>query len=699
MYSWNNWRDHPQGAETPYVAWFRKVHKGRLGPKPKFVRQVVPRAVNQFHTLDHAETTLAAPEETTAGPSTPFVIRAPAYLTNQKFAKWWNNRSDKSTWLPPAKDFECPTVPADTLLAGIIDIGLPMGHSRFRLENGQTRVLGHWLQGAPVPTDTTGTPKQPFLPFGAQLMEADINATLQAFSVDQDLSRPLDQDGFNRATGLVNFHLPEGERGLATRATHGAHVMGLVGGADAKDPLQSTFSKRTRFLLVTLPPEFAFGEGGTFLDFYLIYALRWILEMNARIAAKSGLSKPLPLVTNISIGKHAGAKDAAEPFVAELLDQDHVPPLDAAVSTEPFHAILAAGNSNLERAAAHVILQPGEEKHLDWMVPPNDDTSNFLEIWNEQPSAAPQATAPLEIELVPPGQPQSGTSAGMDAQIKTLAGGPNAAKPLGQIFCARVDTADSSMTRFRYLVCLAPDRYRSDTWSSPPSGRWRIYLKNPTSVPVTVSLLIQTDQAAHPGASEPRSSYLIDPTYIAYNDDGRIRDTYSYGFRTMAQSADPAKDLDTADMVSRHGSLNSYSANKAVATIAGYRANDGRPAPYSSTGPRVVTNANRRAQPTAAFPTDDGYAHLGILADGASDGSIVAMQGTSFASAQATRVILQAWLDKEHDPYGTISIDRFLSNIATRQRAEDGWFKCPVVDRKIGSGRVVPEGRATKVPR
>lgn len=705
MVSWKDWENHTPRFESPYVEWFHDLHTRRSGAKPVFVPQVVPRSLSDFRSLDNAASALSVVSGGAVGSDhNPYVILSPEFMTNQGFAGWWASQEDRTSWLPDAQSFDYPTVDSETIIAGVIDFGIAFGHRRFRTAEGRSRILGSWQQGAGVARTDLGDPAVPHLPFGNHLFQQDIDGLLRSHSVGQDLTAALDQDGFNRAAGLTLFQEVDGDRQLAQRAAHGTHVMGLVGGADPAHSEQAHFSRKVKFLVVTLPPEFAFGEGGAFLDFYLIYAMRWILEANARIAEKSGLSRPSPLVTNISLGKHAGAKDAAQPFVRALeTGAGSGAAIDGVVARQPLHVVLPAGNANLDQAHASVDLTgsgSGKRACFDWHVPPEDDSSNFLEIWCEAASGWNGTKSPLEIELVPPGQVKAGTSAGKPGQVMELdSAGPNGQgrQPMARIYCERIDRVSSGEDgeldgpRYRYLVCLAPDRYRSDTLTGAPAGRWQVRMKNRTGAALAVDALVQTDQVVLPGSFAARRSYLGDASYDRFEADGRVRDSFAYPFGVGPTDSGDAENLDGAQYVRRHGSLNSYAANTNVATIAGYRTSDGRPAPYSSTGSGRVRGAKGRDAPTASLPTDDGYAHPGILSDGAKDGSVSALRGTSFASAAATRLVLEAWLNREHDPYGVPSIRRFLADKASRTRVPELWYRAPVARTKVGAGRIVAD--------
>ncbi|MGR3624364.1 hypothetical protein [Pseudophaeobacter sp.] len=697
---WQAWTDHDPSFDDPYVEWFHDLHGDRRGPKPTFIRQVVPQGFDGFTALDPA----------TEGTEPAHVFLAPDYMTNERFSDWWDNQESQTNWLPAPEDFDYPQIGSDEIVAGIIDVGLAFGHRRFRRADGTTRVLGAWQQGAAVKREASGAPEVAHLPFGAQLFQSQIDRSLADFSLDGDLGKALDQDGFNRANGLVDFTTAAADRALAQRGAHGTHVMGLVAGADPFDAIEKKFSKKVRVLVVSLPPSFAYGEGGAFLDYYLIYALRWIREVNTRIAEASGLGRPRPLVTNISFGKHAGAGDAAQPFVRALIkhaQSDNLSGPEGGMGGQPLHVVLPAGNSNLDRAQAAFELQggEGEDTHLDWVVQPEDATSNFLEIWCKGVAPPADGKAPLEIELVPPGQTSKGTGVGQSGQISRLVSqAPGCGRaPLGRIYCERFDLPAAQAgapTRadYRYLICLAADRYQGDKWAAAPAGRWQLRLRNRGAAALAVKAMVQTDQSTLVGQANARRSYLDDPTYRRFDNSGRLQDSYAYGYRQGFATDQKAEDLDTATYVKRRGSLNSYADNSAVATIAGYRANDGRPADYSSSGTGKATGAFGRATPTVALPTDDGYAHPGVLSDGSSDGSVVAMRGTSFASAMAVRDVLEAWLDREHDPYGATTIKSFLRTKAQRQRPPQAWFTAPVKQEKLGAGRIV-FAHARKIPR
>ena len=126
-----------------------------------------------------------------------------------------------------------------------------------------------------------------------------------------------------------------------------------------------------------------------------------------------------------------------------------------------------------------------------------------------------------------------------------------------------------------------------------------------------------------------------------------------------------------------------------------YRNSDGKPASYSATGIGKKTGEGNSAAPTAAFPTDDGAAHFGILSAGAANGSVVAMQGTSFASAQATRFIAMGYMQDSYSNYKSHKQYLYLSakvmnkkDYNSRQNKNPPYYRSHTDPETTGGGRL-----------
>ena len=665
MSHWKAWRNHPRMVRSPYVDWWLMQHILGSGPQSMSMIPALSR-MDEFHALQTSSADLVALGSDPSAFAPGTAADWPVFPVADSSANpgFLSTLEGATAWFPDAGTY--PTFTEDTLVAGVIDVDVGLGHRRFRNADGSTRVLASWQQGAPW----SGGPSH--LPFGAQLMESDINALLTTHSTG-DLTRPLDQDAFNRAAKLVDDDRIDSLRALAQREAHGTHVMGLVGGADPAT--QSEFAQKVRLLVVNLPAASAYGEGGAFLDYYLTYAMRWIVEMHARITRASALTKTPPLLMNISFGKQAGAKDERQPFTKEA---QRLSGADQILGQAKYNAILPAGNDNLSRVHARFELQPDEEQVLDWRVVPDDDTSNFVEIWVEKLFNPGTIKAPIRLDVVPPGGTPGTFRTAKSGQITELKDG------LGRIYCDAVPPEDGMTTRFRYLICLAPDRFEKGGETGAAAGKWQIRFKNTDGIAHHIRATVQTDQATLPGQRQARRSYFEDDDYTIFEESGRDADTFAY-----VDGAAIAPDLDTGSIIKRRGTLNSYAATTLVATIAGHRSTDGRPAPYSASGIGHPVHVNGRGAPTVSFPSDDGAAHFGILSDGASDGSAVAMQGTSFSCACATRWLIEQWLAGRFDPQSSTSdIRTYLKSGPQKVPRPREWWQAPVEPEKVGSGRV-----------
>lgn len=210
----------------------------------------------------------------------------------------------------------------------------------------------------------------------------------------------------------------------------------------------------------------------------------------------------------------------------------------------------------------------------------------------------------------------------------------------------------------RHLLCLAPTHDPRTKIKTAPAGLWKITVRNLTDERIQCVLSVQSDQQIKPGNPVNRRSYFDDRCYRLYDETGRMVESYAYPIASPYNldliEGGPEGDRKRSP-VRRHGTLSSTAAHRDIARVGGYRVSDGRPAAYSSTGrgrrarttrgnddDGTFTEVPRHAgsgAPTASLAVDDGPMHPGILAAGAANGSVVAFRGTSFAAAQATRLI------------------------------------------------------------
>ncbi|MEM9148131.1 MAG: hypothetical protein AAGC57_18330, partial [Pseudomonadota bacterium] len=484
---------------------------------------------------------------------------------------------------------------------------------------------------------------------------------------------------FNRTTGVLDMARPLGHREVAGRYAHGTHVLDAAAGADPDDPEEADFRRRVKIIAVNLPGSITFGESGTFLDCFMIYAIQRISDVADAVWDKNHpdaapeARRGYPVVINLSFGKQAGSKTTLDVFPAAL-KAFHQRRRDE--NRMPVQFVMPVGNDNLARCNAFLTpRREGEVDHieaLNWRVQPEDQSANYVEIWSEcfsHPSAFSkgEAPVPLELAVVPPGQTEPSFAAGRNGQVRLLVpegAGPDE-QPAGAIYFQVVeDERIPGTCRFRYVIATAPTLVQDGDGPQAPAGVWSIRLRNPTPKRILCIASIQTDQAILPGRAIGLRSYFDDEAYWVYDQDGAHVETgralESYEFRPDLQTEPRPKNLDlvSGSRVRRHGTMNASAAHAAVARVGGFRASDQRTAPYSATGRGrwngeddgtheiggETEDPDRKRAPTANLPTDDGPAHFGILSAGAANGSVVAMQGTSFASSQATRCVVRELL-------------------------------------------------------
>ena len=596
----------------------------------------------------------------------------PSYATNPgEFGDF--KREDVADQLTPDK---VGKVPENTVLIGIVDTGIPLGHRRTRTASGETRFISSWQQNAAY----TG---QDNLPFGRELFAQEINCLMKEHS-NCDLTKPLNEDAFTRDAGLTVSEALSGDRELDHRFSHGAHVLDLAAG---HDPLckNNDAIQNTRIISVNLPPQKVHGTAGNFLTIYAALAIErilfiadalWAVQHNKKAGAQ------YPLVLNFSFGKNAGPKDGNsvwETIIAELIEKRK--------KLSPTHLVMPAGNQNLSRGNARKLLGPdpsGAKKppldpvlEVPLVVHPEDHTSNFVEIWAkaQRPEDAEEDSEVKEADhkdfrlfVTPPGR--------AEMEIKGLHE-PGKYSQLGdyaRVYCY----APFGQMRPHYVLCIAPTVSVDGLGPTAPAGIWTIKFEYTGTQVQEVTFGVQTDLSGIRSSKTGLRSYFDHPDYETHLETGRVRD--SYVDRTFV----PVKYVGGhTDSWSKYGPVQRKGSHNALASwpskendegfftvVGGYRISDGAPAIYSSTFDGDSRRELGRETPTALYPSDDTPSHFGLLAAGSKEGSVVALQGTSMATGLATRDIARAFAARcSKDPKVD---DTWVKNKAKRRQYVNG---------------------------
>ncbi len=571
-----------------------------------------------------------------------------------------------------------PDISDLTLISGAIDTDIPIGHRAFRKKkNGLSRVLYHWDMGL----QNSG-----LSPFGTDYIQNEIDDLLRAHSENNDPLKTLNERGFNEAIGAVDFQRMIGLRGLATRYAHGSHMLDVVSGSDPSDAKDELFGERVGIVTTTMPSRWVYGEAGEFLDLYMFHAVLRLYLVVKELRRKAN-NPDLPAVISLAFGRQAGSKREdmdAFSFLLKAIKDD---------TTAPFELVIPTGNDNLARVVACYELDKGTHVDLDWRLVPGDQTDNHLEIWCENEDETNLSAPRLAV----------GLSSAIDTDppfAREIEAGHywDAFKAKGK-FGARVyrytdkdPLGRQNTKRLGHLMSVGPVWPRGKSLAAVPSGVWKVRLENKSNQKVIVNLSIQTDQSILPVAGVSGRSYFEDEYYRSRDKQGRTIDAIKWRETEWVAT-------DNINGTRRSGTLNTAASQKYSAVVSGYRNIDGMPALYSATGSGETSRPTRPA-PSVALPTDDSNVLTGTLAAGASDGSKVAMRGTSFASSKAARLVAETWLHDEQ----TRSSDakEILQNAAISNEATRA-FQHPIeasgpAKLKLGHGRA-PDPRPPKILR
>lgn len=683
---WDEWRNHPARRENLYVEWFEDL-KG-------------DQASNWQQTAETLK--LEFPRKRFKIPH--IIKKLEDYVNNFPVPKFaWNSEfepgDDSSSWEPPS---ELKWNPSDsTVIVGIIDTDIALGHRSTRLPgSGNTRILASWQQSAVPPgeynTKGKARMKKNNLPFGRELLADEIDDLLEEHSIGGRANGWLDEEAFNRAAGLVDFRNIYGHRGLARRAAHGTHVLDRAAGYDPSaigyDPSKDDHrAEEVRIIVVNLPPREVVGLSGSFLEVYIAMGIARIIEV------AKGFDPNAPVIVNLSFGKQAGPRDGSG-LIARLIETinkgrelengDHQPGRNTSgrhryIDKGTVYLTIPAGNDNLERGNAvaklHKLGDPKNRMILPWRILPEDQSSNYVEIWSDKFDADDiiDQKIPLKISIKLPNGLSWGASLDKSWQDlhENLRGDDSEdvdnvfrkkIEDIARVYCklVKVKIAPEGARqeyRIHYFICSAPTLVQHPHSATAPAGLWNIELENMTGKELSVFANVQTDQSVMPDGVTGLRSYFDDVRYRRFDETtGRRTDTYPY-----PGNEEPIREREGS---ARHGTLNALSINKDYSILtAGYRATDGAPAHYSGTGrsPSLKDDESPFPDaPTLALVTDDGPAHPGVLSAGSRDGSAVAMQGTSTAAPQITREIAEriaggetnfnptTWIEEQAKPGG-----------------------------------------------
>lgn len=529
--------------------------------------------------------------------------------------------ADDSAVNPPANPpvhSSGPTWQAETqaegLLSGkvlaLIDDSLALAHANF-LHQGKARTRYFWRQ------DAQGKGRTPqSMGYGHELTAADINAAMQANSYNG----LVDESAVYVALGLstLGSKMPRREHffhALDTSVSHGTHVMDLAAGPrtllSQVANLPPTFdappswakadddASRAALIAVQLDYDTVRDTSGGSMNVHVLDGLMYVLSRCADDAK---------VTANISFGTLAGPHDGTSLLEAAM---------DALIGLLQgrLQIALAAGNSYQLRTHANVTLLKNEHVPLHWRVLPDDSTQSFVELWIEEDRDG------LEITIAPPGR----------AALPPLKFGESRMWTGGgkQPLCALIypETVATGRRGTCALLAVAPTFSFDDKTATAPSGVWQITLTNTGKKAVTVDAYVERDDVVIGTRSGARQSHFEDEWYDTSGNPDAFVD-------------DPSN----PSLIRRSGNFNSIATGSKTVSVGGIRITGSRWAHYSPQKPDPDAARPQRPGmvkiPDAATFSDENPATTGVNAAGTRSSSVVRLRGTSDASPQVARRML-----------------------------------------------------------
>ncbi|MFC6589416.1 hypothetical protein ACFQDZ_21130 [Sulfitobacter pacificus] len=288
-------------------------------------------------------------------------------------------KQDSAEPLPP--EF---SLADETVIVGVIDLGIGLGHRRTMMSDTNTRILAAWQQSADRTEieEASGDDAQRYLPFGRELYAPKIDELICGH---KDKDGNFDEESFNRACATEDYRALFGQRELGTRSSHGMHTLDLAAGLDL-DNKEPALLGAVRLMVTNFPDRALVGHSAAFLEYFAVFAIWRMIRLadaiwdrnNPKACKDPDRVKGYRMVINLSFGKQASARDGTD-LIALAMEK-----INDFRSDRPEVVLsIPAGNENLEQGNSKFLLSGGAEETIDWRIPPDDQSANFVEVWAE----------------------------------------------------------------------------------------------------------------------------------------------------------------------------------------------------------------------------------------------------------------------------------------------------------------------------
>lgn len=460
-----------------------------------------------------------------------------------------------------------------TPIVCIIDDGIGFLNARFR-RAGRTRFHAVWLQSFTLMAPPGANGTARL---GRVLTRTEIDALL---AQGDRLEEEAEYRRLNNALFPIGTH-----RSTDRWQGHGSAMADLAAGAAPGDPEEAW-----PMLAVQLAPEAVDDSSGVRLVPMLVDAVRWCLRTARQVSSTA------PVVITIAYANFAGPKDGTSAFertLSRLADRW------AAKWGREVRILLAFGNARLRRQGARMAVTATPQT-LDWRLMPDDFTPSYLEL-RADPG---QDIGALALTITPPRGPQQTIALppGAHHPIQDHAG-----RMIGRAYHIPDRPAGGGLTDRAHLVLALAQTAEDGPRPTAPHGAYTLSLS--ATAPLNLRAEVQRDDTIPGFRLNGRQSWLDHPL-----------------------TTDP--DLGNAGPVTAAGTHSAFASARSprVIPVAAVRDDTGLPTRYSAEGAPWVLPG-----PDLAAPGDRSDNRPGILATAIHTGSVTAMDGTSAATALATR--------------------------------------------------------------
>lgn len=415
----------------------------------------------------------------------------------------------------------------------------------------------------------------------------------------------------------------EAPQPLAHAISHGTHVASTA----LRTFEANSFNRSLELFGVTLPTDVTQDTSGASIGSYILAALRQAM-LWGDLHYTGGAAADIPLIINFSYGFNAGPKDGTSPLnrvIARMIESRNLRDRETWMT-------VPMGNAYDERGVASMKLARGQQISLDWVIPDDDMTSSFLEVFARPVGTS---TADFTIAIDPPGEqgrnrappPVFGSKSGT-ANIHLLQDGRDNQPVAGwSLWSSEVGSAWTH----RGFVAIAPTK-APPSHTAADAGRYRLTFTNMSPGEIEIWAFVQRDDTPGTYPANGRQSWLDHAKAWAFGD-GKDRQPPSGGYDQLDPEG-PITHERTANV------LASIDSDYVLAIGAGMgdclppdgsRPAPAGPSPYASLGPRLP----HRPGPDAVHLADRSYEARGIYAAGTYSGTEVRLSGSSVAAPQA----------------------------------------------------------------